>query len=437
MANMKTLIFLLSAIVLLAVMDSPVFSQEVLDRIVAVVDDAVILDSEVTQVAWLMSSQMGIDPARDPQRFMEMRKMALRNLVNKELLVIQADNDTIKADERQVDSYLEQQMQQAVQQAGGENKLEEALGMPLSQIRRNYRTDIEKELRANTVQEKRLMNVKVTRREVRKFFENKKDSLGRINDTMDISHILVETRPGEKARLVAMEKAIQIRKKIVDGADFAELAATYSDDAASAKRGGDLGFMSRSEFVREYAEAALKLQPGEVSDIVETQFGFHIIKLEEKRGEKLHTRHILIAIKPDKDDEIAAAEKIKKIFQELKDGADFDEMVLQYSDDASTKADHGHLGSYEVEQLKKMAKEFVYALQNVQVGQICEPVKTQYGFHILRLNAREKARDYDLDKDYDRLEQMALNYKKQVELQKWLIEIQKQVFVDFKDKSMI
>lgn len=434
---MKTFILLLSGIALLSVIGSPVFSQEVLDRVVAVVDDAVILESEVTQVAWLMSSQMGIDPTRDPQRFLELRKMALRNLVNKELLVIQADNDTIKADERQVDSYLEQQMQTAVQQAGGENKLEEALGMTLSQIRRNYRTDIEKELRANTVQEKKLVNVKVTRREVREFFESKKDSLGRINDTMDISHILVETKPGEKARLEAMEKAIQLRKKIIDGADFAELATTFSEDPGSAKRGGDLGFMARGEFVREYAEAALKLQPGEVSDIVETQFGFHIIRLEEKRGEKIHTRHILVSIKAGKDDEVAAAAEIKKIYQDLKNGADFYELVLLHSDDASTKADRGHLGSYEVEQLRKMAKEFVYALEGVQVGQISDPVKTQYGFHILKLNARETAREYDLDKDYERLEQMATSYKKQSELQKWLNEIQKQVFVDFKDKSMI
>lgn len=432
---MKTKLLLLFALLLPAVAQSP--AQELLDRILAVVDDEVILDSEVTQMAWLMSSQLGIDPNREPQRFLEMRKVALRNLVNKELLIIQADNDTIKADERQVDAYLEQQMQAAIQQAGGENRLEEALGMTISQIRRNYRKDIEKEVRANTVQEKQLAKVKLSRREVREFFESKKDSIGRINDSVDISHILVETRPGEQSRQEALDRAMKIRQRLLEGADFIELATSLSDDPGSAARGGDLGFMSRSDFVREYAEAAVRLQPKEISDVVESQFGFHIIRMEEKRGEKMHTRHILIAVKPRKEDELAAADKIKNIHQELVNGADFEELVLKYSDDASTKNDRGHLGRYDVDQLRRMAKEFVFALEGVGVGQISEPVKTQYGFHILKLNARETAREYNLEQDYDRIEQMALNFKKQQLLQKWLDEMKNQVFVEYKDKSLL
>ncbi len=414
----------------------PLSAQDLLDRIVAVVDDEVILDSEVTQAAWMMASQMGVDPAREPQRFLDLRKAALKNLVNKELLVIQADNDTIKADERQVESYLEQQLQAAVQQAGGENRLEEALGMPMSQIRRLYRKEIEKELRANTVQEKKLSKIKLSPREVRDFFESKKDSLGRINESVDISHILIEVRPGEKARRGALAKAMEIRKRLLEGEDFAELAK-LSDDPGSAARGGDLGFMPRSDFVREYAEAALKLQPGELSEVVETQFGFHIIRLEEKRGDKIHTRHILVAVKPTKEDELAAAEKIKAIHQELMSGANLEELAAKYSDDESTKDDRGHLGRYEVEQLRRMAKEFLFALSGLKPGEISDPVKTQYGFHILKLNGRESAREYSLETDYDRIEQMAINYKRQQELQKWLEELKKQVYIEYKDPSLL
>ena len=187
-------------------------AQELLDRVVAVVDDEIILESEVTQMAWMMAAQLGIDPTRDQQKFHEFRKMAAHNIVTKDLLVIQADKDTIEADERQIEAYLNQQMQTAVQQAGGEEKLEEVFGMTMSRIRRNYRDDIEKELRANAVQEQKLANVQVNRREVKEFYETMKDSLGRINDSVDISHILVETKPGEKARMEAMEKAIQIQK---------------------------------------------------------------------------------------------------------------------------------------------------------------------------------------------------------------------------------
>ncbi len=429
----KFKVLFLSIVIVLAMQ---VRGQELLDRIVAIVDDEIILESEVTQMAWMMASQMGIDPTRDEEKFIELRKVAVQNFVTKELLVIQAEKDTIEADERQVDAYLEQQMQNAIQQAGGQEKLEKIFGMTLSQIRRNYREDIEKELRAKAVQDQKLANVTVSRREVKEFFETVKDSIGKINDMVDISHILVEVKPGEKARMEAMERAIEIRKRLLDGGDFEALAKEFSDDPGSAARGGDLGFMSRDDFVREYAEAAYNLQPGEISDIVESQFGFHIIQLIDKRGDKIHTRHILVSIKPTKEDEVAAAEKIKDIYRQLKEGADFNELVLKYSDDMSTKQDRGHLGRFEVDQLRNMAKEFLFALDGVEPGQISEPVRSKYGFHILKLNARESARNIDFEKDYDRIAELALNFKKQKELHKWLEQIRQQVYIEYKDESL-
>ena len=411
--------------------------QELLDRIVAIVDDEIILESEVTQMAWMMASQMSIDPVRDQKKFNELRKVAVQNFVTKELLVIQADKDTVEVDKRQVESYLEQQMQNAIQQAGGQDKLETIFGMTLSQIRRNYREDIEKELRAKSVQDQKMINVAVSRRETKEFFESVKDSIGRINDTVDISHVLVEVKPGEKGRMEAMERAIQIRKKLIDGGDFDALAKEFSDDPGSAPRGGNLGFMSRDDFVREYAEAAYNLAPDTFSDIVESQFGFHIIQLLDKRGEKINTRHILVSIKPTKEDEVAAAEKIKSLSAQLRNGADFNEMVLDHSDDPSTKQDRGHLGTYEVDQLKSMAKEFVFALNGVEIGEYSDPVKTQYGFHILKLNNREDAREIDFDKDYDRIAELALNFKKQKELQKWIDQMKREVFIEYKDESLM
>jgi len=335
---------------LMLILSVQLSGQELLDRIVAIVDDEIILESEVTQMAWMLASQMGIDPVRNPEKFKEFRKMAVENFVTKELLVIQADKDTVEADERQVEAYLEQQVQNAIQQAGGQEKLESIFGMTLSQIRRNYREDIEKELRAKTVQDQKMALVTVSRREVKEFFESIKDSIGTINETVDISHVLVEVKPGEKARMNTMEQAIKIRKMLLDGKDFGELAKEYSDDPGSAARGGDLGFMSRDDFVREYAEAAYNLEPGGISDVVESQFGFHIIQLLDKRGEKIHTRHILISIKPTRD--------------------------------------------------------------------------------------RQPAREIDFEKDYDRIAELALNYKKQKELQKWLEQIKENVYIEYKDKSL-
>jgi len=409
------------------------FSQQYLDRIIAIVDDDIILESEITQAAYYMAMQMGTDPIKNPKRYQELKKLALDNLITKKLLLIQADKDTVEADERQVDNYLQTEMQNIVQQVGGEEKIEETLGMSMSKFRRTRREEIEKDLRVNMVKEQKFMNITVTRREVENFYKTHKDSIGNIKETVDISHILITSKPGQKAREEAFQKIKGIRKEILDGGDFATLAKKYSEDPGSAANGGDLGFVSRSTLVREYAEAASRLSAGEISDIVETQFGYHIIRLDEKRGDKIKTTHILITIKPTKEDDITAAQKIKDIHAQLINGADFAEMVKEYSEDESTNKQGGHLGRVEVDQLKNMAKEFVFALQDVKPEHYSDPVKTQYGFHVLKLNAKEDAREYSIDKDRELIENMALEYKKQKEFQKWINDIKKEVYVEVKE----
>jgi peptidyl-prolyl cis-trans isomerase SurA len=360
--------------------------------------------------------------------------MTLENLINVKVLLIQAEKDTIEANEKQVEASLEQQMQYITQQLGGEDKAEEYFGMPLSKIRRSFRSQIEENLRVSAVQNQKLANVSVTRREVRQFFTDKKDSIGSVKEGVDISHILVRVKPGEEAKRRDFEKIKNIRDRIVAGEDFAALAKEYSEDPGSASRGGELGFMSRGDFVREFEEAAFNLKPGELSDIIQTEFGYHIIQLVERRGDKINARHILISIKPTKDDELAAAEKIKQIHAELVNGKSFEEMVKLYSDDESTKETDGHLGYFDIDQLKETAKEFVFALEGIEAGQISEPVRTKYGFHILKVNSREEAREYSLDRDWDRIEAMTLEYKKQKEFKRWLDELKKNIYIEIKSR---
>ncbi len=412
---------------------SSLFAQQVLDRIVAIVDDEIILESEVTQMAYMMSMQAGVQPQQNPETFQQFRQQALESFVNKELLLIKAEEDTIEADERQVETYLDQQIASVIQQAGGEDQVEATLGIPLSRLRRSYRDEIRKDLRANMVKQTMLADVEVTRREVKQFYKSMPDSARQLKEAVDISHILIEPKPGEKARMEALEEAQDLRQQILDGADFAKLAREHSDDQQSARRGGDLGFMSREDFVRAYAEAAYNLEPGEVSEVVESEFGYHIIKLEAKRGEKIHTRHILISVEPTRADLVAAADTIKMIHDKLLKGANFDSMVLEYSDDKSTRADRGHLGLYEIQQLQQMASEFVYALEDVKEDHYSEPVRTQYGFHVLKLHSRDKSRELNLERDRDKIEQMALQHKQQQILQDWIDEKKKQVYVEYKN----
>ncbi|OGC04559.1 hypothetical protein A2V82_09310 [candidate division KSB1 bacterium RBG_16_48_16] len=409
-------------------------SQTVLDRIAAIVDDDIILESEVSQGAYQLAMQLGIDVTKNPKELQRLAAMTLENLITVKVLLIQAEKDTIEANEKQVDASLEQQMQYIAQQLGGEDKAEAYFGMPLSKIRRSFRSQIEENLRVSAVQGQKLADVSVTRREVSQFFATMKDSIGSVKEGVDISHILIRTKPGEEAKRATFEKIKNIRDRIVAGEDFAALAKEVSEDPGSAARGGELGFMARGDFVREFEEAAFNLKPEEMSDIVQSEFGYHIIQLLERRGEKINARHILISIKPTREDELAAAEKIKQIHTELLGGKSFAEMVKQYSDDESTKDADGRLGYFEINQLRETAKEFVFALEGIEAGQISEPVKTQYGFHILKVNSREKAREYSLDRDWDRIESMAVEYKKQKEFKKWLSELKKNIYIEIKQR---
>ncbi len=173
------------------------------------------------------------------------------------------------------------------------------------------------------------------------------------------------------------------------------------------------------------------LNPGDFSDIVKTRFGFHIIQCIDRKGDKINVRHLLILLQPTKEDEKETIEKIKYVRKLLdKKDADFEKIAKQYSDDETTKEQGGHLGLLELENLQE--KEFKNAIEDLEVGEISQPFKTQFGWHILKLNAREEARTITIEKDWDKIENWALNLKRQKEFQKWVEEIKEDVYVDIK-----
>ena len=187
-----------------------------------------------------------------------------------------------------------------------------------------------------------------------------------------------------------------------------------------------MGFVSRGTLVKEFEEAAFALKPGEISDIVQTQFGFHIIQLLERQGERIHVRHILIQLQPTPEDEQRVINKLKEIRQEILDGkATFEEMALKYSDDPNVQKDHGHLGTFQEGGFQ--IKEFEEAVKNLKEGEISEPFRTDFGYHIIRLNKRIQARELSLDKDWEQIEQWALQYKQTQEFQKWLQQLRQEI----------
>ena len=183
--------------------------------------------------------------------------------------------------------------------------------------------------------------------------------------------------------------------------------------------------------MKEFEEAAYALNVGEISDIVRTQFGFHIIQLVDKQGERINTRHILIQLQPTEEDEKAIVEKLKEIRQKILNGeATFSEMALKYSDDPNVEKDQGHLGQFEVENFQ--IKAFEAAVKKLQVGEISEPFRTEFGYHIIRLNDRQPARKLSLEKDWQQIEAFAKEYKRNQAFEKMLQELRREVPIDVK-----
>jgi peptidyl-prolyl cis-trans isomerase SurA len=418
--------YLFPIVILFSLLFSLAQGQQVMDGIAAIVGDDVVLISDINSLVVQYAFQNKIDITRQPNLYETLKKQFLESLIDQKLLLIKADEDTIKADEDRVEQTLNQQMDYLVQQAGSEDKLEEYYSAPLFKIKNDMRNEIENQMRIGMLREKRFMEIKISRKEVEQFYNTFKDSLPSRKSTVDISHILMDVKPSEESAQKAYEKIKEIQKKLEEGEDFAELARKYSEDPGSAKNGGDLGFVSRGTLVKEFEETAFNLKEGEISGITRTQFGFHIIQLLERQGERIHVRHILIQLQPTPEDEKVVITKLNEIRQKIIDGdSTFEQMALKYSVDPNVQNDQGHLGEFEVGGFQ--LKEFENAIEGLKEGEISTPFKTEFGYHIVRLNNRKQARPLSLKTDWEQIEQWALQKKREKEFKDWLAQLRQDI----------
>lgn len=403
-----------------------VFAQESLDKIVAVVNDEIILQSELQFKTAMFAAQRKLNPNDET-----LQRRVLNSMIEEKLMFAQALLDSITVPDAQVDQQLEQQIGYFVQQYGSREKVEEAYGMTIEKIKRELRDDVHKNLMAETVQQQKFGQIEATRREVSEFYNEYKDSLGLIPEKFTLSHIFINPTTTSKVTEKARNFAQTLLDSIKGGADFQELAKEHSEDPGSKKFGGDLGFVKRGVFYPEFESVAFSLAEGELSGVVKSPVGFHIIQLLERRGESIHTRHILVKVKPDDDADIKAIEFLSDIRDSIVRGFDtFENLAKKYSNDTQTKLYGGTLGVFEIGQLDKSLKDAVYKLK---VGEISYPKRldinqSEYGYHIVRLDKRVPEHRATLENDYQEIKQLADYTKKQNLYQEWVNELKKNIY---------
>ena len=400
------------------------FSQDIIDGIAAIVGENIILKSDVDQFTRMNASQLGINPDKDPKTYQKLIQQSLQSLIDENILLEQAKIETIEVKDREVEAMLDQQIDNIIYQAGSKENAERMLGSPINKIRRDYRPTIKNRLIVEKLRNEKFSNVNITRREIDDFYNMYKDSLPDIPESIDFSQILFEVKPGKFEDEKAKTLADSIYQLIIDGADFAELAKLYSDDPASATYGGDLGYITRGGFIKEFEEVAFSLNINEISGVVKTEFGYHIIQLLDRKGENINVRHILI--KPETsenniNDLIAKIKTVKNML--ITNQISFDSAAVLYSDDPDVKSTKGRIHRISKSQIQQ--PEFLAVLDTINVGEISRIFQTDMGYHILKLNNV-------YDDSWAVIKNWALEYKKSQLYEEWITELRSKFNIELR-----
>ncbi len=417
-------------ILLLLLMLNINFGQEVLDEIVAVIDNEIILKSELDLRLSIESSQKKFDPTDKTN----MRRV-LDGMITEKLLYAQAKLDTIEVTDEEITQQLDYQMNYFIQQYGSKERVEETYGMSIEKIKREFREETRKNLMAQKVQQQKFGQIDVTRREVIEFYNSYKDSLGLIPEKFTLGHLFINPKKSSTVKDKARAFAESLLDSLRHGADFAQLATKYSDDPGSKAQGGDLGSVQRGVFYPEFESAAFALKENEISGVVESPVGFHIIQLLERKGNQIHSRHILIMIKSDDESDLKAIEFLTDIKDSIRKGFEsFEYYAKKYSDDKETAKFGGKLGTMEVGQLDKQLLSTVY---NMDEGEISPPKKLNtdpknYGYHIVKLYKRTPEHVANIDDDFEDIERLAQFRKREQLYNEWVEELKSHIYWEIK-----
>lgn len=421
--------------------------EESVDKIVAVVNDHIILKSDVDEQVQQYMFQM--QQQNQQISFGEdIWYAVLQNIVDRNIMLDQAAIDSITVTNQQVNQRIDQRIDQSVQQLGSEQALEEQMGESIVQIRADLRENYREQMIVQRFQQQKREEVDITRPEVKEFYESiPKDSLPVIPEQVGISQIVIEPPTLEDARQEALSLAKQLRDSVLNhGKTIEELAKRHSD-GPSASDGGKLPLISLDELVPEYSAAAAALEPGEISEVVETSFGFHVIRLNKRVGDQIDTNHILISVDEDSYDNQAAIDRLNELRDSLQTNEDvtFSELAREYSDDPNTASQGGRILNPQTGQRLLTLEELDPALYRIvllldEEGDISEPKSFQLGesnnsrraYRIVRLDQHVPEHVANLEQDYQRIKQVALQEKQQEHIQDLISELRQEMYVEYK-----
>ena len=414
---------------------SGVVPSDVVDRLVAVVGDSVVVQTQVQEEIQRMAlSGRPVPQPGDPE-YQQVFRTVLDQFVDRLLILQAAARDSlIQVEDDIVEQQVNQRINQLTEQFGGRPALQQALAaeaLTLAEYRDILRTEVRTERIQQLFVQRRLQGgdpVNVTEDEMLERFQEARSTLQQRPRTVRFRQVVVAPEASEAAVEAAREKAEALLDSIEGGADFAELATAHSDDPGTAEAGGDLGWFRRGQMVREFEDAAFALFDGQVSDIVRTDFGFHIIKVERYRAGERRARHILIV--PEKADaDVARAREIaEEVAEEARSGASMAQLFDRYSDPSAPDS-----VTIAFEQLDELPPAYG-AVRTASEGSVVGPLEYEAGpgetrFAVVRVEEIREAGAYTFE---DLRPQIAAQLQQERRIQRLLEELRERTYIDIR-----
>ena len=402
--------------------------QEILlDRVASVVENKIVLMSDVVLAANAVAAQQKINPNTDPLIYQEILESSRESMVEQLLIIEMAEQDSVEILEKDIDKALNQQVDNIIAQTGSKELAEAALGKKISDFKRSYRDDMKGKLLAEKYTSSLTSSISVSRGDVIDFFSVYKDSIPSFPTLYKTHHILIEVKPSEESEKESFQKAMKVKNEILSGLSFEEAAKKYSADPGSKDQGGNLGYVPRGTFVKEFDKVVFTVEKNILTEPIKTQYGYHLIEVLERTGEKVLSRHILIRTETTDLDKKKTYDIINNIKNDINNFEDFSNAALNFSDDKTSNTNKGFLGMIDLDYYQ--VPELKQEIKNIKTKTISNPISTDFGYHLIWVDEIKEGGPPNLESNWLELEEMALNKKKSDWYNEWITEIKSQFYI--------
>ncbi|MFC1563906.1 peptidylprolyl isomerase [candidate division KSB1 bacterium] len=417
-------------------------AQEMLDGVIAVVDNEIILHSEVMLNVREEIMRLQLDPAKVAEIIPDLYKDAIERLVEMKVVVVKAKEDSIVVSEDEVNQRLDMELAAMEQQFGSREEMERRYNTTYRKIRELRFKQLRELLLAQRLSIKLREDITVSRKEVEDFFEKYQDSTNVIipvKEAYELSHIMKYVKPAGKTYRTKYDVLESISNRVKASEDFDALADEYRNDTKTGIISSDIGWVDKGMLNPEFENAVTALDSGGITDVIRTTlvpnqtFGFHIIKNLGDSDTRFHAKHIFFSHSIAQDDMDAYVDSLNTIKAMSEDSTAFSELAKKYSDDTETKENGGYMGEFEIDHgLFTSIPEFREVVKKMNEGEVSDVFRTQFGYHIVFVSKVIRSRKRELERDWEFISTLKQGQKADIYFEEWLKNARNDLHIEYK-----